>query len=73
MKRYYKVVFEPQEEGGFTAIVPSLSGCVSQGDTFDETIANIKEAIELYIESLEADGLPVPEENRLFLEVETVG
>lgn len=73
MKRYYKVVFEPQEEGGFTAIVPSLPGCVSQGDTFDETIANIKEAIELYIESLEADGLPVPEENRLFLEVETVG
>lgn len=73
MKRYYKVVFEPQEEGGFTAIVPSLPGCVSQGDTFDETLANIKEAIELYIESLEADGLPVPEENRLFLEVETVG
>ena len=73
MKRYYKVVFEPQEEGGFTAIVPSLSGCISQGDTFDETIANIKEAIELYIESLEADGLPVPAENRLFLEVETAG
>lgn len=73
MKRHYKVVFEPQEEGGFTAIVPSLPGCISQGDTFDETIANIKEAIELYIESLEADGLPIPEENRLFLEVETVG
>jgi predicted RNase H-like HicB family nuclease len=72
MKRYYKVVLEPQAEGGFTAIVPSLPGCVSQGDTFDETLANIKEAIELYVESLEADGLPVPEENRLFLEVEAV-
>ena len=60
MKRYYKAVFEPQEEGGFTAIVPSLSGCVSQGDTFNETIANIKEAIAPYIESLGAGGLPVP-------------
>ncbi|MBI5814693.1 MAG: type II toxin-antitoxin system HicB family antitoxin [Nitrospinae bacterium] len=70
MKRYYKVILEPQEEGGFTALVPSLPGCISQGDTYDEAIANIKEAMDLYIESLEADGLPVPEENRLFLEVE---
>ena len=44
------IVLEPQEEGGFTAYVPSLSGCISQGDTKEEAIRNIKEAIELYLE-----------------------
>jgi predicted RNase H-like HicB family nuclease len=44
------VVLEPQEEGGFTAYVPSLRGCVSEGDSKAEAIANIKEAIELYLE-----------------------
>ena len=44
------IVLEPQEEGGFTAYVPSLSGCISQGDTKEEAIKNIKEAIELYLE-----------------------
>jgi predicted RNase H-like HicB family nuclease len=44
------IVLEKQEEGGFTAHVPSLPGCISQGDTKREAIANIKEAIELYLE-----------------------
>ncbi|MBI2541799.1 type II toxin-antitoxin system HicB family antitoxin [Candidatus Woesearchaeota archaeon] len=44
------IVLEPQEEGGFTAYVPSLPGCISQGDTKEEVIKNIKEAIELYLE-----------------------
>lgn len=44
------IVLEPQEEGGFTAYVPSLPGCISQGDTKEEAIKNIKEAIELYLE-----------------------
>ena len=44
------VILEPQEEGGFTVYAPSLPGCISQGDTKEEAIKNIKEAIELYIE-----------------------
>lgn len=45
-----KVVLEPQEEGGYTVYVPSLHGCISQGETYEEALANIKEAIELYLE-----------------------
>lgn len=70
-KKYYKVIFEPQEEGGYTATVPSLPGCISEGDSYDEALANIKEAIMLYLESLQADGLPIPEEDHLIVEVES--
>jgi predicted RNase H-like HicB family nuclease len=70
-KKYYKVIFEPQEEGGYTVTVPSLPGCVSEGDTYDEALANIKEAITLYLESLQADGLPIPDENHLIVEIES--
>jgi predicted RNase H-like HicB family nuclease len=45
-----KIVLEPAEEGGYTVYVPSLPGCISEGDTFDEATNNIKEAIELYLE-----------------------
>ena len=45
------IVLEPQEEGGFTAYAPSLPGCISQGDTKEEAIKNIKEAVELYLEA----------------------
>ena len=44
------VILEPQEEGGFTVYVPSLPGCISQGETKTESLDNIKEAIELYLE-----------------------
>ncbi|MGI0080466.1 MAG: type II toxin-antitoxin system HicB family antitoxin [Nitrososphaerales archaeon] len=44
-----KVVLAPQEEGGYTVYVPSLPGCLSEGDTKDEGLRNIKEAIELYL------------------------
>jgi predicted RNase H-like HicB family nuclease len=51
MKDYYfKVIIEPAEEGGFTAYVPKLPGCVSEGETYEETLKNIKEATELYLE-----------------------
>jgi len=43
-------------------MVPALPGCISEGDTYEEALINIKEAIQLYIESLQKDGLPVPEE-----------
>jgi len=45
-----KVILEKSEEGGYTVFVPSLPGCISEGDTREEAIANIKEAIELYLE-----------------------
>jgi len=54
---------EKEEEGGYHAFCPMLKGCHSQGDTFEETIENITEAIELYIESLIADQKPIPQEN----------
>jgi predicted RNase H-like HicB family nuclease len=50
-----KVILEPSDEGGFTAIVPSLPGCVSEGDTKDEALANIREAIDLYLEPVDDD------------------
>lgn len=61
-RRVYKVIFEPQEEGGYTVTVPSLPGCISEGDSYEEALANIKEAMALYLESLAADGLPLPGE-----------
>lgn len=45
-----KVVLEPAEEGGYTVYVPSLPGCISEGDTKQEALVNIREAIELYLE-----------------------
>ena len=59
----YIVLLEKEEDGGYHAFCPMLKGCHSQGDTFEETIENITEAIELYIESLIADHQPVPREN----------
>lgn len=46
-----KVVLEPSDEGGFTVFVPALPGCISEGETRDEALQNIREAIELYLES----------------------
>ncbi|MGD1120167.1 MAG: type II toxin-antitoxin system HicB family antitoxin [Dehalococcoidales bacterium] len=62
MVRRFKVVLEPDEDGGYTVYVPILPGCISEGDNREEALANIKEAIELYIESLEDDGEPIPSE-----------
>ncbi|MCH7497176.1 MAG: type II toxin-antitoxin system HicB family antitoxin [Candidatus Marinimicrobia bacterium] len=50
-----KVVLEPSEDGGYTAYVPSLPGCISEGDTREEALNNIQEAIELYLEPVEDD------------------
>ncbi len=50
-----KVVLEPSEEGGYTVYVPSLPGCISEGETREEALTNILEAIELYLETDEGD------------------
>ncbi len=59
---------EPGFEGYYNAIVPALPGCFSYGSTRDEALANIREAIELYLEDLEASGEVIPVER-----IETVG
>ncbi len=48
-----KVILEPSEEGGYTTTVPSLPGCISEGNTKDEALKNIREAVELYLEPIE--------------------
>ena len=58
----YTVILEKGRESGYVAHVPALRGCVSQGDSREEAISNIKEAIEVYIEALLEDGLTVPTE-----------
>jgi predicted RNase H-like HicB family nuclease len=50
-----KVVIESSEEGGFTVYVPSLPGCASEGETEQEAMQNIREAIELYLEPVDDD------------------
>lgn len=52
-----KIVLEPSEEGGYTAHVPSLPGCISEGETVEDAMANIKDAIELYLEPVEDDWI----------------
>ena len=64
----FKVVLEPSDEGGFTVYIPSLPGCISEGDTVEEALKNIEEAIELYLEPVEDDW--VFDERALVKEIE---
>ncbi len=64
----FKVVLEPSDQGGYTATVPSLPGCISEGDTLEEAMKNIQEAIELYLEPVEDDW--TQQEGMLVQEVE---
>ena len=57
-----QVIIYPGEDGFWVAECPSLPGCISQGNTREDAIKNIREAIDAYIVTLEADGLAVPEE-----------
>ncbi len=64
-----KIVLEPSEDGGYTVYVPSLPGCISEGDTVEEAIQNIKEAIELYLEPVEDDLIPFAEKKTEIIEL----
>jgi len=55
-----RVVLEPSDEGGFTATVPALPGCISEGDSREEALANVQEAIQLYLEPVDDDGAYPP-------------
>jgi predicted RNase H-like HicB family nuclease len=61
VKRKYRIVLEPQQEGGYTVYVPALPGCVSQGETVEEAMDNIKEAITVYVDSLKDRGINLPQ------------
>ncbi|MBV9230712.1 MAG: type II toxin-antitoxin system HicB family antitoxin [Chloroflexi bacterium] len=65
MREYrYTIILHPDaEQGGYTVTVPALPGCITEGRTLEEAITMAKEAIHLYIESLIADGEPIPEEH----------
>jgi len=63
-----KVILEPSDEGGFTIYVPSLPGCISEGETADEALKNIREAIDLYLQPVEDDW--IMEENVAVQEIE---
>jgi predicted RNase H-like HicB family nuclease len=58
----YFVILNREDDGGFSAVVPALPGCISQGDSRPETMRNIREAIELYLEELRAAGEAIPGE-----------
>lgn len=58
----YTVIFEPAEEGGFVVSVPALPGCVTEGDTFEEAVYMIKDAMKGYLAVLKKQGLEIPKE-----------
>ena len=58
-----QVIIYPGEDGYWVAECPSLPGCISQGETKQKAVANIKEAIEGYVLSIEEDELPIPDEH----------
>lgn len=64
----YTVLFEPAEEGGFVATCPALPGLVTEGDTLDQAREMVQDAIRAYLESLQKDGLPIPEDVKISLD-----
>ena len=58
-----QVILIPGEDDGWVVECPSLPGCISQGESKEEAVANIRDAIKVYITALEEDGLSVPEDN----------
>ncbi|MFN0011330.1 MAG: type II toxin-antitoxin system HicB family antitoxin [Phycisphaerales bacterium] len=66
----YTVILDREPDGGFHASCPALPGCHSQGDSLDEALQNVREAIEVYLESLTAHNEPFPREDMLFTPVE---
>jgi len=57
----YTAVFEPEKLGGYSVVIPALPGCISQGETFEEALKNIREAAELYLEDLRQSEIPKEE------------
>jgi antitoxin HicB len=68
----YTVILQRESDGGYVVTVPALPGCVSQGDSREQALGNIEEAIELYLEDVQAAGEPIPvEDGREYVQVVT--
>lgn len=59
----YSVILTPAPEGGFTAVVPAISGCYTEGDTYEETLENVRDVIQLCLEHLSNEGEDIPVES----------
>ncbi len=66
----FTVIFEKEGEGGYHVFCPTLPGCHTQSETVEEGVVNIREAIQLYIDSLIEDGLPIPQEDIFIAPIE---
>ena len=64
-----RVILEPSDEGGYTVTVPALPGCISEGNTREEALRNIREAIELYLEPAEDDASYSPDAEQIEIAV----
>jgi len=62
MQYTFKILLHRESEGGYTAVVPSLPGCITYGDDVDQALAMAREAIELYMEELVARGEHIPDD-----------
>ncbi len=65
--RKYTVVVHPAEEGGYWVEVPTLPGCLSQGETVEDALSKIREAIEAHLEALRGEGQEIPSEHGLVI------
>jgi predicted RNase H-like HicB family nuclease len=63
----FKVILEPDESGGYVISCPSLPGCYSQGETPEEAMENIKEAIALCLEDMESQGEEIPDPSKVLV------
>ena len=66
----FSAVFHPAEEGGYVVTVPALPGCISEGDTYEYALINIREAVKAYLESLIRHGEPIPPDIETIAHVE---
>ena len=62
MRRYTVLLMPDADEGGYTATVPALPGCITEGDALPEVLENVRDAIRVYLEDVQVCGEPVPEE-----------
>ena len=65
----YSVVVHDAEEGGYWVEVPALPGCYSQGESVEEALENVREAIELYLEALREEGTQIPRADEIVFKV----
>jgi len=66
----YTVIIEREDDGGYHAFCPTLKGCHTQGNSLEETLVNVQEAIEAYLESMKARNETIPKEDILIKPVE---